>query len=202
MIDSTDACMYPKICAQVAAVTNEINGMRDDFEKSVAHLLTACPIEAKTGTKRNNAHISGLGGYLKKGTGPQTGVDLRYSKPPKFAKLSDAEKEELIECRPARKNASKKGKGKKVQVKVGKKAWNKKIKGPVAALVKSQTATLKKQQEAETADLNDIATVISSFSNDQGYQKPSEANENSPETDEVSVDLYLNEIMKKWRSDP
>ena len=78
MIDSTDACMYPKICAQVAAVTNEINGMRDDFEKSVAHLLPACPVEANTGKNKKNTQISGLVGDLKKGTGPKNGVELRY----------------------------------------------------------------------------------------------------------------------------
>ena len=82
--------------------------MSDDFEKAVAHLLPVFPVEAKTGTKLKNYQISWLGGYLKKGTGPKTGVKICYYKPPEFAKLSDDEKEELLECSPARKNSSKK----------------------------------------------------------------------------------------------
>ena len=50
LLDSIDACMDPKICALVAAVTNYINGTSDDFEKAVTHLLPSCPVEAKTGT--------------------------------------------------------------------------------------------------------------------------------------------------------
>ena len=66
--------------------------MSDYFEKAVAYLLTACPVEAKTGTTQKNAHISGLGGDLKKGTGPKTDVELCCYKPPGFTKLSDDEK--------------------------------------------------------------------------------------------------------------
>ena len=83
-----------------------------------------------------------------------------------------------------------------------KKAWNKKIKGQVAAIVKSQTAALNKYQESETADLNEIATVISSFANYQGSQKPPEANGTSPETATLSEAVKLNVIMKKHKSDP
>ena len=48
--------------------------MLADFEKSVAHLLPACPVAAKVAKKIKNANISGLGGNLKAGTGPKTGV--------------------------------------------------------------------------------------------------------------------------------
>ena len=78
MLKSINDCMNPKICAWVAAITNKINGMNDDFKKSVAHLLPDFPIEAKTGTKQKNAHISGLGGDLKNVTGTKTGVELCY----------------------------------------------------------------------------------------------------------------------------
>ena len=83
-----------------------------------------------------------------------------------------------------------------------KKAWNKKIKGQVAAIVKSQTAALNKYQESETADLNETSTVISSFAKDQGSQKLLEANGKSPETAAVSEDININAILKKLRSDP
>ena len=96
----------------------------------------------------------------------------------------------------------KKGNINKVQGKVGNKAWNKKVMGRVAALVKSQTASLRKQQEAETADLNEISTVISSFAKDQGSKKHPEANGKSSDTAAVTAALNLNAIQKKLRSDP
>ena len=40
--------------------------------------------------------------YLKILTGPKTGVEILYYKPPGFSNLSDAEKEELLECRSVR----------------------------------------------------------------------------------------------------
>ena len=170
---------------RVAAVTNKIDGMSDEFEKSVSHLLPYCTVEVKTGTNQNNVQISDFGRDLKMGTGPKSGVELRYYKPPEFVKLSDSEKEELLECLSARKNDIKKEKSKEVQVKVGKKAWNKKIKGQFSTLVKTKTAALKKQQEAEAADLNEIFTVITIFAKDQGSQKPPEANDMIPETGAV-----------------
>ena len=68
--------------------------------------------------------------------------------------------------------------------------------------MKSQTVALKKYQETETADLNDITTLISSFAKDQVSQKPLEANGRSPETAAVVSSLKLNAILKKLRSDP
>ena len=76
------------------------------------------------------------------------------------------------------------------------------IKFQVTALLKAQTTALNKQQEAETSYLNKIATVISSFANYQGSQKPPEANGTSPETATLSEAVKLNVIMKKHKSDP
>ena len=90
----------------------------------------------------------------------------------------------------------------KLQGKVGEKDWYNNIKGQVTAIVKSQTAVLKKHKEAETADLNENATVISSFAKDQWSHNPLEANVKSPETDAVSEDLNINAIFKKRQSDP
>ena len=64
MLEYINDCMDAKICAWVAELTNGIIGTSDDFEKVVAHLMSDFPIKENTGTKRNNAHISGLGGDL------------------------------------------------------------------------------------------------------------------------------------------
>ena len=71
--------------------------MLADFEKAVAHLLPACLVAAKVAKKRKNANISGLGGNFKAGTGPKTGVELSYHKPPEFSKLSNEQREELLD---------------------------------------------------------------------------------------------------------
>ena len=68
--------------------------------------------------------------------------------------------------------------------------------------MKAQTYALKKQREAETADLNDISTIIFSFAKDQGYPNPPEANGKIPETAAVSSALKLKTVMKKRRSEP
>ena len=52
--------------------------MLADIELAVVHLLPACPVATKVAKKRKNAQISGLGGNFKAGTGPNTGVELRY----------------------------------------------------------------------------------------------------------------------------
>ena len=63
------------------------------FERSVAHLLPECPVSAKVAKKIKNANITGLGGNFKAGTGPKTGMELCYHKPPEFSKLSNEQRE-------------------------------------------------------------------------------------------------------------
>ena len=82
--------------------------MINSFEDSVAHLLPACPVDAKFYKKRKGAQISGIGGGMKGGTGPKTGVELRYYNPTEYKTLSMEEKDELRKLRPESK-ARKKG---------------------------------------------------------------------------------------------
>ena len=77
ILDSIEGCINPNICARVAAVSNESNGMQADFELAVSNILPVCPIAVKVSKKRKNAQISGLGGNFKGGAGPKTGVELR-----------------------------------------------------------------------------------------------------------------------------
>ena len=80
--------------------------MLNSFEYYVAHLLPACPVAAKVFKKCKGAQISGIGGGLKGGTGPKTGVELRYYKPTEYKTISMEEKDELRELCPES-NASK-----------------------------------------------------------------------------------------------
>ena len=157
---SVEGCTDPKICARVAAISNEASGMLADFEKSVAHLLPECPVAAKVAKKRKNANISGLGGNFKAGTGPKTGVELHYHKPPEFAKLSNEQREELLYLCPVKKFRVKSGYkgndrgGKRNShgngISKGKKACDKIIKGQVAAAIKKKRKEEKVDQEKET----------------------------------------------------
>ena len=51
-MDSVEGCTDPKICARVAAISNEASVMLADSEKAFAHLIPACPVKAKVAKKR------------------------------------------------------------------------------------------------------------------------------------------------------
>ena len=77
--------------------------MIDYFDIAVAHILPSCPVVAKVNNKRKNDQISGVSGYLKPGTGPKTGVELRYYKPHELFNIAAEEVAELTRLRPDRK---------------------------------------------------------------------------------------------------
>ena len=108
LLNSIEGFTDPKICARVAAVSNDANGMQADLEWAVFYLLPTCPVAAKVSKKRKNYQISGLGGNFKAGTGPYTSVELWYHYPPEFAELSDAQRDELLELRHLKKFRGKK----------------------------------------------------------------------------------------------
>ena len=114
--------------------------MLNDYEAAVAHLIAGCPVAAKMGKKRKNDHSTGLGGNLKAGTAPKTGVDLRCYKPKELSQLSQEVMGELKELRPPHK-----GNGKRTHTGGGthfkgndNKSWFRKIKDQVAATLKQQ----------------------------------------------------------------
>ena len=92
LLDSMNGCADPKLCARIAAISNEALGMLNIFEDAVAHLLPERPVISKVYKKRKGAQISGIGGGLKGGTGPKTGVKLRYYKPTEYKSLSMEER--------------------------------------------------------------------------------------------------------------
>ena len=100
-----DGCTDPKVCARLAAISNEALGMLNIFEDAVAHLLPSCPVATKVSKKPKGAQISDICGGLKVGTGPKTGVKIRYYKPTKYKTLSMEEKEELRDLLPESKTS-------------------------------------------------------------------------------------------------
>lgn len=110
------------------------DGMRSNFESTIAHILPYCPVAKKrnSGSKRGPGEISEVtaeekfeGSNIssfgaKTGRGPATGVHLRYHKHSEYVKLSKAEQKELHEWRAsdAGKAAATKGGGDKGRKKV------------------------------------------------------------------------------------
>ena len=78
---------------------DDADGMNNQFDKCVQHLLPACPVLARQKSGNNNeanigaAKISSI--QIKSGRG-KTGVDLRWYKQLEFKKLTKDQKEELI----------------------------------------------------------------------------------------------------------
>ena len=89
-------------------------GMRNNFEAAVAFLLPTDPVPKKGKGKRANAEISATAGESKhlgthKAGRGSTGVDFRYYEPKEFRKLTQEQKDELMEYR--RKKGMTPGKG-------------------------------------------------------------------------------------------
>ena len=95
LLDSMESCTDTKVCARLAAISNEALGTLNSFEDAVAHLLPACPVAAKFYKKLKGAQISSKCGGLKVDTGPKTGVELRHYKPIEYKNLPTEEKDEL-----------------------------------------------------------------------------------------------------------
>ena len=112
LLDSIEGCTDPKVCTRVAAISNETNNMLDDFEAAVAHLIPVCPVASKFGNKPKNVCISGVGGNIKSGTGPKTGVEIHFYTSNEYRKLSADERKEPKELRPSSGKGKGKGKGK------------------------------------------------------------------------------------------
>ena len=153
------------MCARLAAVSNEVLGMIDYFDIAVAHILPSCPVAAKVNNKRKNAQISGVSGYLKPGTSPKTGVELRYYKPHEFFKLTAEEVAELTRLRPDRKKVGDRGekgrkKGNKRQGHGKKQPCKNKLEGQVIDLVKKRREEELENKKKETGVLAELSTLI------------------------------------------
>ena len=143
-----------------------------DFKKAVEHILPTYPVAVRVAYKRKYANIYGLGGDLQVETGPKTGVELRYHKTPKFAMLSNKQREELLYPRPVNKFRGKSiHKGNERGCKrnshgnvssKGKKAYDKIIKGQVAAAIKKQRKEQNVDQKEETEEIAELLNIVSS----------------------------------------
>jgi len=163
-------CNDADVSAAVAAVKVDEQGMRQDFESTVAFVVPNCPVAKKTkkSKKRGLAQISststtnnnnnkGRKGRkkfkAKKVTkGPRTGVELRFHKDPEYKKLTDDQKQELHELRNAR---DKKGED------------DSDIRTQVAAIF----AELDKEKAEKEETLNTLKSIVASLQAPAGNAK-------------------------------
>ena len=147
-MDSVEGCTDPKICARVAAISNEASGMMADFEKAVSHLLPACPVAAKVSKKRKMRTYLDLEKISRLELAPRLVWNFSNTIPHELFKLSNDQREELLDFRPVNKFRGKSSYkendrcGKRNShgngTSKGKKAYDKRFKGQVAAAIKKQ----------------------------------------------------------------
>ena len=110
-------CSDPGLQAAMASIKtdNGLEGMRNNFEATAAHLLPYDPVAKKrsSGQKRGSAQISSVmdtsNATMKKPSIGRTGVHLHYYKTGEYRNQNREQKEELKEWRANNPNTSKAG---------------------------------------------------------------------------------------------
>lgn len=196
LLDSMENCQDGKVVARIAYVSDERNGMMTNFENAATYLLPVCPVSAKLNKKRKTVTIASVGGNLKSGTGPDTGVELRYYSPKEYKALSKDQQDELRRLRPSKKKAKGKGgdesgndRNKRKGHGNGKKWTKKKFNKNVSALIKKHEETKLEEEKQKAESMAEIAQLISSIS---GKTAAPDAT--------ASAAMQLNSILKKARS--
>ena len=80
--------------AALASIRINVDGMRDDFEKSVSFLLPVCPFaksKMQSSRSRNIPQVSSL----KNSSESKTGIEFRWYQPQEYAKLNNDQRQEL-----------------------------------------------------------------------------------------------------------
>ena len=207
LLTSIENCCDPKVSARHAGISDDSNGMSQDFEKAAAYLLPVCPVAKRVGNKRKSAQISGVGGANLIPRGPRTNVEIRYYKPQEFRELPNDKKQELLELRPSRGDGTPRtgGKGRGNQTgsrnnrfKKGK--WDKQTKREIAALVKAEKVKWEKSKETEQTSIREIAEVLAGLKEHGKAGSASVAAAQAKDGEEsMAAAIKLNAIMKKRR---
>ena len=122
-------CSDPGLQAAMASIKtdNGLEGMRNNFKATAAHLLPYDPVAKKRSSrqKRGTAQISSVmdtsNATIKKPSIGKTGIHLRYYKTGEYRNLTNEQKEELKEWRANNPNTFKAG-SKKTKKKAPKKS--------------------------------------------------------------------------------
>ena len=126
---------------------------------------------------------------MKGGTGPKTGVELRYYNPTEYKSLSMEEKDELSELRPESKASKRDNKNKKGKSDGKNRGKGQRDKKALENIFKGKVAALTNQYKKDMDEMTELATVISVV------KKPPP----EPANAAASAVVRLNAIIKKHR---
>jgi hypothetical protein len=158
-IQSTD----PTVLAALAAVRQDENDKRVNFENSFAYLVVVCPVEAKLAKKGKvsfqadisgtSATAAGLGGDAKKPGFGTKGVSLHYHKHKDFVKLPKDQKDELSAWQRANSDKNNRG-GKRNKSSPGKSDPSKRFKSMISAMETKQNEVMQAMADAQQAGIS------------------------------------------------
>ena len=157
-------CGDADVKAALAAIKldDNVNGLRNDFERAVALLVPVDPVEKKRKGKRPVADISATTA-LKAGRGT-SGVELRYHSPKEYAKLTKEQRDELRDHR------KKNGSGKAKQ-NVADKFTKKTLRANIHAVMKE----MQSEEEAKSSQLDQLRSIVAGLQgkgDDDSFERP------------------------------
>ena len=190
-IDNSD----PDLRAAIASVRINTNGMRSDFEQTVAFLLPVDPYsKSRARNREKNPRISDV--RLKNQQQSKTGVDFRWHTPSEYRKLNKEQRAELYEWQQTKEGKEAIGKQKKAGADK-KQSDKKKLQSKVSAL-EAKVVELEKEPSLEElqACISAAAAMVNNKDN-----KPDENNKDKAPSFDVAAAMAVKRILKRKRGD-
>ena len=186
-------CSDPGLPAAMASIKtdNGLEGMRNNFEATAAHLLPYDPVAKKRsgGQKRGSAQISSVMDpsptTTKKPSIGKTGVHLCYYKTGEYRNLSNEQKEELKEWSANNPNTFKAG-SKKAKKEAPKKSKSS-MKKQVASLVEVALNKSVKFDDQVNDEENDIMSMVEAAVTKTLNQKSDQQSQDKPKVSLKSI---------------
>ena len=180
---------------------NGLEGMRNNFEATAAHLLPYDPFAKKrsSGQKRGSAQISSVmdtsNATMKKPSIGKTGVHLHYYKTGEYRNLSREQKEELKEWRANNPNISKAG-SKKTKKETSKKP-KPSIKKQLASLVEAELNKTVRFEDQVSDEEKYIMSMVQAAVTKTQNQKSDQQSQDKPK---VSLKSILKQVKNNGSS--
>jgi hypothetical protein len=196
-------CADPGLQAAMASVRtdNGPDGMRNNFESAVAHLLPYDPVAKKRaqGTKRDQTLISDTTAGVadvadaaaKKPSIGKTGVHLRFHTKEEYAKLTPAQKSELYEWRGAHPDERRPGK---------KGSKGKRQRGNLSSLVSKKIKEEIAKQAGEQREQEDGEAYIMSLIQKAMSDRPGASVSASSSNPATTPAVTLKSILKRAKN--
>jgi hypothetical protein len=182
----------PDLRAAIANVRLDTNGMRSNFEDTVAFLLPVDPYSKHKRNQDKTANISDVN-TLKGKAQSKTGVDLRWHKYDEYKKLNKEQRAELYEWQRSKEGSAITQKQKSASGHKSKPSTAKKLKMKVATL----EAKLKASNEGVTYD--ELAACIASAETSKTITFQTDTKPPADDTPRSAAAVALKNLLKRKR---